>query len=61
MKCPICGKEIEPEKDKVVQVREGCIAGGEYQDFIPDYDVDYYHSGCFDGVGFPPRKGSVNC
>lgn len=56
MNCPICGKEIKPERDKVVQLREGYLTSGEYQDFIPHHDMGYYHSECFVGVDFPPRK-----
>ena len=56
MDCGICHEKIVPDKDSVIQVRQGHITGGEYQDFIPRTDIEYYHSGCYDGVEYPPRK-----
>lgn len=56
MKCSICKQEIVPGEDRCIQVREGYISTGEYQDFIPDHDIELNHSGCFDGVEYPPPK-----
>jgi len=54
-KCGICHKEIVPDKDEVIQTRLGYVTGGEYQDFFPRTDIEYYHSRCFDKVEFPPE------
>lgn len=53
VKCEICGKELIPEKDKVLQLREGYLSAEE--DFIPERDWEYYHPSCFDEVVWPPK------
>lgn len=53
MKCDICKKEILPNEKGILQLRRGYVEEDGVT-FLPEEDEGYYHSGCFDGVEFPP-------
>jgi len=44
--CDHCEKEFQ-EEEAVIQVRRGYIEVG---DFLPDYDLAYYHPNCFEAT-----------